>query len=55
MRIGGRLAVFAVVLATAFGSAYALGSATKGDSPAPVTTEHDMTGMTDHTDVGTAP
>ena len=55
MHIGGRLAVFAVVLATAFGSAYALGSATKGDDPAPVTTEHDMTGMTDHTDVGTAP
>lgn len=57
MRIGVRLAVFAVVLATAFGGAYALGSATEGDSPAPVTTEHDMSGMTDHTDPvsGTAP
>lgn len=55
MRIGVRLAVFAVVLTIAFGGAYALGSATTGDSPAPVTTEHDMTGMTDHTDVGTAP
>jgi hypothetical protein len=51
MRIGVRLAVFAVVLATAFGGAYALGSATTGDSPAPVTTEHDMTDMSDHGDM----
>lgn len=47
MRIGVRLAVFAVVLAAAFGGAYAIGDATEGDSPAPVTTEHDMDGMGD--------
>lgn len=51
MRIGVRLAVFAVVLTIAFGGAYALGSATTGDSPAPVTTEHGMTDMSDHGDM----
>ncbi|MDO8391485.1 MAG: hypothetical protein Q7V57_13470 [Actinomycetota bacterium] len=38
-RVALRLAVFALVLASAFGGAYALGSATGGDDPAPV---HDM-------------
>lgn len=58
MRIGVRLAVFAVVLAAAFGGAYAIGDATEGDSPAPVTTEHDMDGMdgmSDHSETSVAP
>ena len=38
-RVAVRLVVFALVLAGAFGGAYALGNATGGDDPAPV---HDM-------------
>ena len=40
-RIAVRLAAFAVVLATAFGGAYAIGAATDDDAPAPVRQEHD--------------
>ena len=55
MRVSVRLAVFAVVLAAAFGGAYAIGDATQGDSPAPVTTEHEMDGMSDHSETSVAP
>lgn len=47
MRVAARLAAFAVVLAAAFGGAYALGDATLDDGPAPVTTDHPMDGVTD--------
>lgn len=36
-----RLAAFAVVLATAFGGGYALGTATDDDKPAPAHDTHD--------------
>ncbi len=40
-RVAVRLAVFTLVLATAFGGAYAIGAATDDDAPAPVHQDHD--------------